>query len=90
MKNLSFFYLIVDGGSIQEESLIFKKPCLLLRKKTERQEGLASGINFLTKLDVNYSREIIRKIENNEIEIKNFENPYGKEGVSKRILEILK
>ncbi len=83
-------YLIVDGGSIQEESLIFKKPCLLLRKKTERQEGLASGINFLTKLNVKYSREIIRKIENNEIEIKNFENPYGKEGVSKRILEILR
>jgi len=83
-------YLIVDGGSIQEESLIFKKPCLLLRKTTERQEGLKSGINFLTKLNLKYSREIIRKIENNELEIKNFQNPYGKQGVSRRILDILK
>jgi UDP-N-acetylglucosamine 2-epimerase len=83
-------YLIVDGGSIQEESLIFKKPCLLLRKKTERQEGLGSGINFLTKLNVEYSKKIINRIENGKINIKNFKNPYGKPGVSKRILDILK
>ena len=30
-------YIITDGGSIQEESLVFKKPCVILRKKTERQ-----------------------------------------------------
>ncbi|MEM7821758.1 MAG: UDP-N-acetylglucosamine 2-epimerase, partial [Candidatus Aenigmatarchaeota archaeon] len=29
-------YLITDGGSIQEESLTFRKPCILLRMKTER------------------------------------------------------
>lgn len=83
-------YIVVDGGSIQEESLIFKKPCLLLRKKTERQEGLSSGINFLTNLDLNYSKKIIEKLENNLLEIKNFKNPYGEPGVSKKILDILK
>ena len=83
-------YLITDGGSIQEESLVFKKPCIILRKKTERQEGLTTGINFLTKLEVNYSKEIIKKIESNKLKIKDFKNPYGEKGVSKKIVEILK
>ncbi len=83
-------YLLTDGGSIQEESLIFKKPCLLLRDRTERPEGLETGINFLTKLDVDFSREIIYNIENDKIKIKEFENPYGEVGVSKKIVELLK
>lgn len=83
-------YLITDGGSIQEESLVFKKPCVILRKRTERQEGLSTGINFLTELDYDYSKKIIEDIENNKIKIKNFKNPYGEFGVSKKILEILK
>ena len=82
-------YLITDGGSIQEESLVFKKPCILLRKKTERQEGLETGINFLTNLDIEYSKKLIETIEKKDIKIKNFENPYGKRGVSKKIVDIL-
>ena len=82
-------YLITDGGSIQEESLVFKKPCILLRKKTERQEGLKTGINFLTGLDINYTKEIIKKIESGKIKIKKFKNPYGEEEVSKKIVGVL-
>ena len=83
-------YIITDGGSIQEESLVFKKPCILLRKKTERPEGLLTGINFLTELKVDYSKKIIEMIENNKLKIKNFENPYGKRGLSKKIVDILR
>ncbi|MFH1325745.1 MAG: UDP-N-acetylglucosamine 2-epimerase (non-hydrolyzing) [archaeon] len=83
-------YLITDGGSIQEESLVFKKPCILLRERTERQEGLITGINFLTGLDVYLAGKIIAKAENNEIEIKDFKNPYGEKDLSKKIIEILK
>lgn len=79
-------YLITDGGSIQEESLVFKKPCILLRKKTERQEGLNTGINFLTGLKVNYSRKLIEAIENDKLKIKDFKNPYGELGVSKKVI----
>jgi len=82
-------YIITDGGSIQEESLVFKKPCIILRNRTERQEGLTTGINFLTKLDIEKSKEIIRKIEDDQIEIKNFKNPYGEPGVSKKIVGVL-
>jgi len=83
-------YIITDGGSIQEESLILKKPCLILRERTERQEGLKTGINFLTKLNVDYAKKIIDKIESDEIKIKNLKNPYGEKGISKRIIEMLK
>jgi len=81
-------YLIADGGSIQEESLVFKKPCLVLRNVTERQEGLRTGINFLT-MDVEEAKEIIHLLEDN-FKTPLFKNPYGKKGVSKKIMEELK
>lgn len=80
-------YLVVDGGSIQEESLVFKKPCIILRNRTERQEGLLTGINFLT-MDVKEAQKIIKKLEK-DIKIKDFKNPYGEKGVSKKIVEVL-
>ena len=86
IKNSS--YLITDGGSIQEESLVLKKPCIILREKTERQEGLKTGINFLTKLDVEYSRKIIKMLEGG-FKIPKFKNPYGDGKASKRIVDYL-
>jgi UDP-N-acetylglucosamine 2-epimerase (non-hydrolysing) len=49
-------FLISDGGSIQEETYLMNKPVLLLRKKTERIEGLnqtacLSKLNFDKALD---------------------------------------
>jgi len=83
-------YVIADGGSIQEESLILKKPYLILRKYTERKEGLTTGINFLTNLNVKYSKELIEKIESNKLKIPDFKNPYGEIGLTKKIVELLK
>lgn len=82
-------YLITDGGSIQEESLVFKKPCVILRKRTERQEGLKTGINFLTKLDSSYSNRVIKDIEDKKMKTEKFVNPYGEVGVSSKIVKIL-
>ncbi len=82
-------YLVTDGGSIQEESLVFKKPCVILRHVTERPEGLHSGINFLTKLDVKKTRVLIRDIEAGKIDVKDFVNPYGEFGVAERVLGVL-
>jgi UDP-N-acetylglucosamine 2-epimerase len=80
-------YLLADGGSIQEESLVFKKPCLILRNRTERQEGLNSGLNFIT-MDVEEGKKIIRNMEKG-IKIKDFKNPYGEFGISKKIINEL-
>lgn len=94
-KNYSdFIYLIsksslifTDGGSIQEESLIFKKPCILLRKSTERQEGLSTGINYLSELNVEKTKEKIKEYLKTK-KIKPFKNPYG-ENVSEKILKVI-
>ena len=42
MKRAEF--LITDGGSNQEESYYFGKPCLILREHTERIEGLDKNV----------------------------------------------
>ena len=82
-------YVLTDGGTVQEECLIFKKPCILLRKKTERQEGLKTGIQFLTRLNPERSKKIIKKIEGDKLAIRDFKNPYGEKGVSGKIVKIL-
>ena len=35
--------VLADGGSIQEECAYLNKPCLILRKKTERPDGLGKN-----------------------------------------------
>lgn len=87
LKNCSL--LLTDGGSVQEESLVFKKPCIILRKRTERVAGLKTGINFLTKLDLEKAKIILKKISSPKWKIRKFKNPYGEHGVSKKIVNIL-
>ena len=36
-------YVITDGGSNQEELYYMGKPCLIMRKTTERQEGIGKN-----------------------------------------------
>jgi len=43
-------YVVTDGGSNQEECYYLGKPCLVLRKATERTEGLGQNV-LLSKLD---------------------------------------
>lgn len=78
--------IVCDGGSLQEESLIFRKPCVILRKSTERQEGLDSNFQFLSNLDVEKSKEMIRLYLHPTFKPKKFDNPYGKKGLTKRIV----
>ncbi|MBI4826623.1 MAG: UDP-N-acetylglucosamine 2-epimerase [Nitrospirae bacterium] len=43
-------FLVTDGGGNQEESFYMGKPCLLLRRKTERLEGLNRNV-CLSKME---------------------------------------
>ena len=80
--------LLTDGGSIQEESLIFNVPCIILRMKTERIEGVFTGLNYLSRLNI---KETVKKAEEflSGNYPRNVKNPYGESGVSKRIVSIL-
>ena len=44
------FCLITDSGTIPEESLFFKTPCITIRESTERPEYLEAGSNILAGL----------------------------------------
>ena len=44
-------FIVTDGGSNQEESYYFGKPCLILREHTERIEGLGENV-ILSKNDL--------------------------------------
>jgi len=81
-------FIVTDGGSIQEESLYLRKPCMIMRMKTERVEGLKTGINFLTKLNLEYSKKVIEMLEGG-FKIPKFTNPYGEPGVSEKIVKII-
>ncbi len=37
-------FVITDGGSVQEECALLGKPCLLMRRRTERLDGIGSNV----------------------------------------------
>ncbi|MDT8404339.1 UDP-N-acetylglucosamine 2-epimerase [Sulfuriflexus sp.] len=41
-------YIVTDGGSIQEEATFLQKPCIVLRNRTERIDGLGVNIALTT------------------------------------------
>ncbi len=42
--------LVTDSGGLQEEATWFGKPCLVLRRTTDRPEAVAAGVAFETEL----------------------------------------
>ena len=55
-------YVVTDGGSVQEESSYLGLPCLLMRRATERQEGLGENV-VLSDLDPERIRSFARDPE---------------------------
>jgi len=45
------FCLITDSGTIPEESLYFRRPCVTIRESTERPEYIEAGSNILAGLE---------------------------------------
>jgi len=77
-----------DSGGIQEEVPSFNKPILILRKVTERQEILKTGLAFLSSLE---SKDISEKIDK-MFKLKNKKyngNPFGDAKTTDRIVKII-
>ena len=55
-------FIATDGGSIQEETSYLGVPCLLLRRSTERQEGLGANV-CLSGLEPDIIREFAGTFE---------------------------
>jgi UDP-N-acetylglucosamine 2-epimerase (non-hydrolysing) len=87
MKKSYFF--ITDSGGIQEEAPTLGKPVLVLRKTTERPEGVAAGYAKIVGTEKkNISLEMERLINNPEYyqRMAHTKNPYGDGKASQRIV----
>ncbi|MEA3475741.1 MAG: UDP-N-acetylglucosamine 2-epimerase (non-hydrolyzing) [Candidatus Cloacimonadota bacterium] len=86
------YLILTDSGGIQEEAPVFEKPVLVMREKTERMEGVNSGVSKLvgTQPERIFSNveELIRNKKAYD-KMANAINPYGDGKASQRILELL-
>ena len=62
-------FIVTDGGSIQEESYILNKPCLIMRSTSERMEGLGENA-FLADFDNVHIAQFLEKLPSlNRVEL---------------------
>jgi UDP-N-acetylglucosamine 2-epimerase (non-hydrolysing) len=86
------YLILTDSGGVQEEAPALGKPVLVMRKTTERPEGVEAGTAMLTGTD---SEDIVRAATRllNDAEAYNSmaraTNPYGDGHASVRIREAL-
>jgi UDP-N-acetylglucosamine 2-epimerase (non-hydrolysing) len=81
-------YVISDSGGLQEECPSFNKPLLILRKNTERQEILKTGMAFLSDLtekDLNLKIKKVQKLVGKRYR----KNPFGNGNTSDKIIKII-
>ncbi len=86
------YMVMSDSGGLQEEAPSFGKPIIVMRKETERPEGIHAGISILagTNQDIIYnSAKRLLTDPNAYAEMSAKENPYGDGKASKRIVEAI-
>lgn len=86
------YLILTDSGGIQEEAPSLGKPVLVMRKKTERTEGIETGTARLVGTDSEkiYS-EAIKLLKGKKLyqKMSKTVNPYGDGKASYRIVNIL-
>lgn len=83
------FMTITDSGTVQEESNIFKKPCLIIREYTERPETINAGGAKLVGSNLKKIMNSIEYFSRKTIKIKKIKD-YDVKDVSSKILKIMK
>jgi len=86
------YIIMTDSGGIQEEASSLHKPVLVMRKTTERTEGVDAGVLKLvgTKKD-DILKEAQSLLDDNKIydRISKIQNPFGDGKAAERIVDIL-
>ncbi|HBH13323.1 MAG: UDP-N-acetylglucosamine 2-epimerase [Clostridiales bacterium 38_11] len=86
-------YLVVtDSGGVQEEAPTLGKPVLVVRKETERPEGIEAGTAKLAGIIKEDIYQMISELINDRRkydEMANAVNPYGDGNASEKIRDIL-
>ena len=80
------FCCVTDSGTVQEDSCIFRVPCVTMRISTERSETVEVGSNIVAGLNKKHILEAVHKMVNKKT---NWKNPYGKLNCAKKIINVL-
>lgn len=91
MKNS--YLVMTDSGGIQEEAPSLDKPVLVLRRETERQEGVEAGALLLVGVDEEDIFKAARKLLTNKShyqKVSSAKNPYGDGKAGRRIVVYIK
>lgn len=80
------FCCVTDSGTVQEDSCIFRVPCVTMRISTERSETVEVGSNIVAGLNKKHIIEAVHKMVNKKT---NWKNPYGKPDCARKIIDIL-
>jgi UDP-N-acetylglucosamine 2-epimerase (non-hydrolysing) len=96
-KNMVFllsksYLVLTDSGGIQEEAPSFKVPVLILRNKTERPEGIETGVAKLLGTEKDKIIEDVTTLlddKNKWNKMRKGKNPYGDGKASERILKAI-
>ena len=91
---MSVSYLILtDSGGIQEEAPSLGKPVLVMRERTERQEGIEAGASKLvgtsSEIIINETLNLLDNQNAYNAMIKNH-NPYGDGKAAQGIIEAIR
>ena len=87
------YLILTDSGGVQEEAPTLGVPILVLRRTTERQEGVDAGTAKLVGTDTN---EIVREARlllsdsNAHAKMARAVNPFGEGGAATQIVHALK
>ncbi|MEM5810047.1 MAG: UDP-N-acetylglucosamine 2-epimerase (non-hydrolyzing) [Candidatus Aenigmatarchaeota archaeon] len=87
------YIILTDSGGIQEEAPSLGKPVLVMRKTTERPEGIEAGVARLIGVKTESIYFETMELLNNEIlyqKMSRAVNPYGDGKASERMIEILR
>jgi UDP-N-acetylglucosamine 2-epimerase (non-hydrolysing) len=83
-------FIITDSGGIQEEAFSLSKKVLVTRNKTERTEGMDSGLLKIISTDFDEIFNSINKLlVQQESEIRIESNPFGNGNISEKIVKYL-
>jgi UDP-N-acetylglucosamine 2-epimerase (non-hydrolysing) len=86
------YIIVTDSGGIQEEAPTLRKPVIVIRKATEREESVEMGISKLVGTD---STKIIKNISQLISDKKTYDgmisgkNPYGDGKAAEKILDAI-